>query len=153
MPIPESPVKNDRFALFNANLAKNPVPLQDYPRMLTNPVDFTTTIVQTEKEHEDLVGTTKFKKEPLWGPPDRTKAPTQTETTQVTLAPMAEPNEVVIPSAARLRQGAKAKSLDGASLLVESIVPAQTVFEGKLPDPAQTLKNPSLNAKPVFKSE
>lgn len=152
MPVPNSPVRHDRFAVYNANLAKNPNSLTDYPKMLTSPADQTTTVVQDAAEHEKLVGATKFKAEPLWGPPSGTKAKLQTESTQVDGAmPSQEPNEVAIPDAARLRRGLKARAMGGSEATIAELVPPQTVFESAMPDPTAAVKNPSLGARPEFK--
>ena len=150
MPIPNSVQRQDRFAMFNANLAKNPQPTTDYPRMLTNPTDKSTVVVQDPEEHKKLVGTKRFESEPFWGPQGGVHAaPFNPETTQVERTASTEPNEVNIPESARLRKGLKARGIDGNSGV--DLIPPQTTFDAALPDPEQVVKNPSLGLKTEFK--
>lgn len=118
MSIPLQP-KSDRFQAYNAQQRKNPPTYLEYPKMLTNPEDGATRIVQDEEEHRALVGDRKFEAQPYWGPSARA-APEKIEKTR---APEHAP-EINVPETARQRRGLKAVSLDGET----GTVGPQTVF-------------------------
>jgi hypothetical protein len=116
------PLKQDRFAAYNAAQKKNPPITTQYPKMLTNE-DGSTCIVQDEAEHQALVGDTKFEAKPYWGPsanaaPDKAQPPA---------APVKAP-EVLVTDDMRRRRGSGAKNLGNTGASVSEMVPAQTVF-------------------------
>ena len=141
-----------RFDLYNANLKKNPAITTEYPKMLTNPTDQSTTVVTDEKEHLKLVGKARFETEPFWGPAKGAKPQFQAETTQVNgTSAQAAPNEVNIPDGAMRDRAQKMQTLDGKVKNVASLVPPQTTFDAALPEASQVVKNPSLGAKPEYR--